>query len=155
MTTMKAWACRLRGFKEYTIVHAPTASKARYLFLLEIRDAYDDATFADISARRAKGNDIHFPDASLIPACLSNEAKDRMIHAFGGGSHVKPNRWGHRSHFYCASEDPEMIGLVGLGIFEKREWLERGSACFVLTKAGKDITMALIGEREKSEGNAK
>ncbi len=47
-----AWECNVRG-KEWqrTINHA-TAGKARYEYLLDLRDAWPDATFADITVRK-------------------------------------------------------------------------------------------------------
>lgn len=36
MPTLKAYACRLRGFQDETIEYADTAGKARYAFLCYI-----------------------------------------------------------------------------------------------------------------------
>lgn len=48
-----AWECNVRGGKGWqrTINHV-TAGKARYEYLLDLRDAWPDATFADITVRK-------------------------------------------------------------------------------------------------------
>ena len=50
ITGVFAFECR---FGEFTrTVNAATRSKARYDYLLDVRDAYPDVTFADISVRK-------------------------------------------------------------------------------------------------------
>lgn len=50
--TVYAWECNVRGKDwRHTINHL-TAGKARYEYLLDLRDAWPDATFADITVRK-------------------------------------------------------------------------------------------------------
>lgn len=48
-----AFECRVKGTSTGgTIVHDRTRSKARYSYLLNVRDCYPDITFADIDVRK-------------------------------------------------------------------------------------------------------
>jgi len=48
-----AWECNVRGQNWQHIINHRTAGKARYQYLLSLRDAGPDATFADITVRKA------------------------------------------------------------------------------------------------------
>lgn len=47
-----AWECNVRGKNWQSTINHLTASKARYRYLLDLRDAWPDATFADITVRK-------------------------------------------------------------------------------------------------------
>lgn len=49
-----AFACSVIGAPadRYTVINHRTRSKARYEFLLDVRDCYQDLTFADIDVRK-------------------------------------------------------------------------------------------------------
>ena len=50
--TVFAWECNVRGTEwQRTINHLP-AGKARYTYLIDLRDSWPDATFADITVRK-------------------------------------------------------------------------------------------------------
>ena len=155
MRTLKAYACRLRGFDEETIVLAKTAAKARYSFLLDVQDSYSDALFSDVSMRRAPGQDMSFPD--LPGSAETLDAKDRevLVHMFGGGSHVRPHQWGYRDHYCGSPKDPRLCKLTDAGLLRGPCGTDTSGdtpgwtgAFFYLTDAGKEMARALIGERE-------
>lgn len=47
-----AWECNVRGKNWQRTINHLTAGKARYEYLLDLRDAWPDATFADITVRK-------------------------------------------------------------------------------------------------------
>lgn len=47
-----AWECNVRGKEWQRTINHLTAGKARYEYLLDLRDAWPDATFADITVRK-------------------------------------------------------------------------------------------------------
>ena len=47
-----AWECNVRGKDWQRTINHLTAGKARYEYLLDLRDAWPDATFADITVRK-------------------------------------------------------------------------------------------------------
>lgn len=47
-----AFECNVRGRQWQKIVNHRTRSKARYAYLLDVRDAWPDTTFADIVVRK-------------------------------------------------------------------------------------------------------
>ncbi len=47
-----AWECNVRGKEWQRTVNHLTAGKARYEYLLDLRDSWPDATFADITVRK-------------------------------------------------------------------------------------------------------
>jgi hypothetical protein len=155
MRTLPAFACRLRGFKDETILHAQTASKARYSFLLDVQETYPDSTFKDISVRRAEESDLRFPD--LPPTAESIDARDReiILHTYGGGNHIRSTQWGYRNHWCGSPKDERLLKLVELGLFRgpcgtdaKGDAPGWCGAFFYLTDAGIEMAQALIGERE-------
>lgn len=155
MATLKGFACRLSGCDGVDIVHAQSASKARYTFLLRIWDSYEDATFSDVSVRRSPTDDMTFPD--LPPVNDRLEARDRevVLHAFGGCSHKRPTGWGHRNHYCTSPTDDRLNNLVTLGIFRGPFGVDENGgtpgwigAFYYLTDDGEALARALIGARE-------
>lgn len=47
-----AWECNVRGKDWHRTINHLTAGKARYQYLLDLRDAWPDASFADITVRK-------------------------------------------------------------------------------------------------------
>lgn len=47
-----AFAVRYRDDPHETVINAPSAGKARYEYLMDVRDVAPDATFADIKVRK-------------------------------------------------------------------------------------------------------
>lgn len=47
-----AWECNVRGKNWPRTINHRTASKARYEYLIDLRDSWPDVTFADISVRK-------------------------------------------------------------------------------------------------------
>lgn len=155
MPVLKAFECKLRGFDEPTVVYAATAGKARYSFLLGIADSYHDATFADVSARRASGRDMQMPDLPAVNDSLSDRDREIILNAYGGGSHIRPEQWGYRDHQCVAPTDPTINRLRDLGLFRGPCGVdEHGNtpgwvgAFWYLTDDGKTLARALIGARE-------
>ena len=52
MREVFAWECNVRGKDWQRTINHLTAGKARYEYLLDLRDAWPDATFADITVRK-------------------------------------------------------------------------------------------------------
>lgn len=50
--TVYAWECNVRGEDWARIINHRTAGKARYEYLLDLRDAWPEASFADITVRK-------------------------------------------------------------------------------------------------------
>ena len=153
--TLKAFACRLRGFDDDAIVHATTASKARYSFLLGVQDSYNNATFSDVSVRRAPSADMHFPELPQVAESLDRKDRDTILHMFGGGSHIPSHQWGYRDHYCGNPKDERLCRLTELGLIkgpfgvdEKGDTPGWTGAFFYLTDAGKEAARALIWERE-------
>lgn len=47
-----AWECNVRGKDWQRTINHRTAGKARYQYLLDLRDSWPDVTFADITVRK-------------------------------------------------------------------------------------------------------
>lgn len=157
MPTLKAYACRLRGWKEETIQYAASAGKARYAYLLYVSDPYPDATFSDVSVRRAPESDMVMPDLPPVVANLNDREREIILNAYGGGSHVRPEMWGYRDHQCVPPADPTMNRLRDLKLFrgpcgvdDKGETPGWCGAFWYLTDAGKELARALIGQRESA-----
>jgi hypothetical protein len=155
MPNLKAFACRLRGCDDESIEYAVTASKARYAFLLRVRDSYEEASFRDVTVRRAPESDMRLPELPAIAGDLDKRDREIVLHAFGGGSHIPPDRWGYRDHYCTTPTDERLNRLASLGLFhgpcgvnaagETPGWV---GAFFYLTDDGKELARALIGARE-------
>lgn len=155
MPTLKAFACKLRGFDEETIRYAATAGNARYDFLLYVQDPYPDATFKDVSVRRAIGRDMVLPELPAVAASLDVRDKEIIEHSFGGGRHIQPSQWGYRNHYCCSPKDERLSRLVSLGLFRGPCGVDANGdtpgwvgAFYYLTDEGKTVARALIGQRE-------
>lgn len=155
MPTLKAYECRLRGFDEPSIIYAATAGSARYSFLLRVRDPYPSATFADVRVRRSSGRDMAMPAMPEVNQALNDREREIVLHSFGGGSHVQPERWGYRNHYCVAPHDPVLNRLRDLGLFRGPCGVDKEGdtpgwvgAFWYLTDAGKELARALIAERE-------
>lgn len=151
---LKAFRCSVNG-SDGDIIHAQTASKARYQYKLNVGDIYPSAKFSDICVRRAPAHDMKFPQPTPSVAALDADDKNAILHAFGGGSHIHPERWGYRDHYCAGRKDARMLKLVALGLFRgpcgvdaKCETPVWCGAFFYLTDAGKQAALALIGLRE-------
>lgn len=48
---LRAYECGVKGTEWSTIVHHLTAGKAKYRYLLQVRDAFEDVTFKDVTCR--------------------------------------------------------------------------------------------------------
>ena len=60
--TVFAWECTVRGTNWRSIINHLTAGKARYEYLLGLREVWPDVTFAEISVRKigpAHTSDAH------------------------------------------------------------------------------------------------
>jgi hypothetical protein len=150
---LKAFACQVKGCDGPDIIHAITASKARYDLWRNLE--WDDLEFGDISVRRAPESDMVFPDMPELAGQIDENNREVIINAFGGGSHIPPKQWGYRDHFCCDPKDGQLNRLVELGLFRgpygptgKGEASVWAGAFFYLTDAGKTMALALIGDRE-------
>ena len=52
MRDVFAWECNARGENWQRVINHVSAGKARYEYLLDLREAWPDATFADITVRK-------------------------------------------------------------------------------------------------------
>ncbi|MBF0892075.1 hypothetical protein HKD28_11750 [Gluconobacter sp. LMG 1744] len=120
----KAWLVLIRGYEFGQIVYAPTAGKARYQRLLNIDS--DRATFADLSAQRAKHKDIVLPVADQAVAALDSEQKSALTHTLENG------------RFYTSTDDTTMCSLALARL------VRNGEAYFVLTDSGRTAAMSLM-----------
>jgi hypothetical protein len=109
----------------------------------------------EVHVRRAPSHDVTFPDLPSDVADIDARARDVIVHTFGGGSHVQPEKWGYRNHYCCAPDEPVLTGLVARGLMTGPHGVEpNGStgvwcgAFFYLTDKGKMTARALIGQRE-------
>jgi hypothetical protein len=109
----------------------------------------------DISARRAPWRDMTFPDLCADETDLDARQRDIILHAYGGGSHIQPEKWGYRHHYCCAPSDPVLLSLVARDLMTGPHGVEPDQstgiwcgAFFYLTDKGKMTARALIGERE-------
>lgn len=156
MPTLKVYACWLKGYEhEPTYRIAKTASKARADYWRYLGDCCPDLKIMDVHVRRAPHHDVALPDVPADVADLTVADRDVILHTFGGGSHIQPDKWGYRNHYCCAPDDPLLNGLVLRGMMTGPHGVKPdGStgmwvgAFFYLTDAGKTVARALIGQRE-------
>lgn len=142
-----AWAVVTTSHEPHdppSIVFAPTRSAARALAISQMRDAWDctfmAAARAIRSLRRAPESDVNLPLRHALAAQIDAKLLDIVVHAYGG----KQLRAGHRDHFYTRSDDPDLLRLVELGLFQLGpEYDARRGAdtvphrYFLLTETGK------------------
>jgi hypothetical protein len=135
---LMAFACQVCGCDGPDIIHAHTASKARYELMSRLE--WDELEFSDITVRRAPDHDIVFPDLPPLAAELDGEDKHIIVHAYGGGIGTRPSNWGYRDHYCTARSDQRLNRLAVLGLFDgphggdddSRRW---SGAFFYLTDA--------------------
>lgn len=155
---LKAFSCRLRGFDDVgdvSIEYAESASKARYKFLLHVREPYPSTKFSDVKVRREPGRDMRFPVMPTRADEIDVRDREIVLHAFGGDTHKRADQWGYRNHYCTAPDDPRLNRLVRLGVFRGPCGVDAAGdtpgwagAFYYLTAAGKELALALIGERE-------
>ena len=145
--TLKAWRCSYGGYDD--IVHAATASKARYMRWLSLVDCCPDIKFAEIAVHRARAHDITLPDEHPLVAKLSHEQRHRILHAYGYNN--RPNRpqdWGYRDHYCSAPGDTIMSSMAELGLFRgpygQGSDIWGGSVFWYLTELGVHVARSMI-----------
>lgn len=146
----KAWRVEVDGYDHHTIVHAPTASRAKGTTLLDLTEVGWEAgpAFRAMRVRRSPGHDLHLPDEHRLVADLSPQERAIVMHAYGANSRSH----GHRNHF-CT--DPGNLTLLRLawefGLFsgprgetaygETPNW---AGAFFFLTDLGKAVALSMV-----------
>lgn len=156
MPTLKGYACWLNGYeREPTYRVATTASKARADYWRYLRDCCPDLKLMDVHVRRAPGHDVTFPDVPDDVSDLSEGGRNVVLHTFGGGSHIQPDKWGYRNHYCGSPTEPILLDLVRRGLMTGPHGVEKDGgtgmwvgAFFYLTDKGKHVARALIGQRE-------
>lgn len=149
MRQAKAWAVKPTWSDEHDYAWAPTASKARYRFLLEIGDSYPDLKVHEIVARRAVHQDRWLPDEHRLVAELSVEDKAVILGAYGASNYRRP---GYRDHFCTSPGDSRLHRLAWeLGLFrgpygeraygETPNW---SGAFYYLTDLGKLVAQSMM-----------
>lgn len=150
---MKAWRCTVDWSDDQTgeIIHAKTASKARYMLLLRLCDCCE-IRFADITVKRAADRDIHLPpEHDLVPQ-LSDEERRRILHAYGYSNEPRrPEAWGYRDHYCTTPQCTIMAHMTYLGIFRGPLGLDKTGdtprwvgAFWYLTDLGKQVARSMI-----------
>ncbi len=156
MRKLKGYACWLNGYEyEPTYRIATTASKARADYWRYLGDCCPDLKIMDVHVRRAPSHDVTFPDMPSDVSDIDVRDRDVIVHMFGGGSHIQPDKWGYRNHYCGDPKDPALLDLVDRGLITGPHGVEKdGStgmwigAFFYLTDKGKHVARALIGQRE-------
>ena len=143
----KAWTYRVRGYDDPGLTYGPTASKARYQALLDVRNCAQDATFADISVRRAPERDVRLPARSPIADQLTAEQTHCLLHAFGANSN-NPYKAGYRDYFYTSRDDADLCALAEKGLMTPaaEDRLGKGMTYFLMTDLGKHVALSLVPE---------
>jgi len=98
---------------------------------------------------------VTFPDLPPDASDMNEREREIILHTFGGGSHIQPDKWGYRNHYCCAPGEPILNGLVARGLMTGPHGVEQNGdtgmwsgAFFYLTDKGKMVARALIGQRE-------
>lgn len=156
MPTLKGYACWIKGNEdEPSFRVATTASKARAAYWRYLGDCCPDLKIHEVHVRRAPGHDVTFPDLPDELTDLGSHERHVILHAFGGGSHIQPDKWGYRNSYCCEPREPTLNALVGRGLMTGPHGVEPAGgtgmwvgAFFYLTDKGKHVARALIGQRE-------
>lgn len=90
-----AWECNVRGKEWQRTINHLTAGKARYEYLLDLRDSWPDATFANITVRK------------IGPAHTSDDHKRTM--AYRG----RPDLYAGRRVEVCSGSERAFGVIVG------------------------------------------
>lgn len=141
--TRKAWRVSIRGYDGESIGYAASAGKARYEAYLSASDCNDAVTFADIRVLRKRNSDIILPPIPTEATSVSKIALEKLLHACGV-TRERPEKCGYRSHFYCSSNNPQMLELVEAGLMEctQKGW-EEGDCYFHATTLGQTAALAM------------
>lgn len=147
---IKAWACTCDGCEN--IVHASTASKARYIDFLALSDCCPDIKFSDITVRRATAHDVKLPAEHPLVAQLSDEERSRILHAYGYCNRPRnPADWGYRNHYCTAPGCEVMAHMTALGIFRGPHGVDKAGdtpgwvgAFWYLTDLGEHVARSMI-----------
>ncbi|MFT8896461.1 MAG: hypothetical protein ABF968_05795 [Acetobacter sp.] len=143
---LKAWRVKLLWHETTETVYAATSSKARYQYLLDIREVRDDVTFSDISVTRNPQSDIHFPDPEPIVDKLTDEQRDVLLHAYGySGRPGDIEKLGWRDHFYTSRTDDRLVALEAHGLMKACAGWDRDEATFRLTDIGRTVARSIVG----------
>lgn len=143
---LMAWHVKLHWHETTETFYAATSGKARYQYLLDIRDVRDDVTFSDISVTRNPQSDIHFPDPDPVVDKLTDEQRDVLLHAYGySGRPGDIEKLGWRDHFYTSRTDGRLVALEAHGLMKSCAGWDRDEATFRLTDAGKRVALSIAG----------
>ncbi|MDE5061295.1 hypothetical protein OZD67_04150 [Wolbachia endosymbiont of Drosophila nikananu] len=138
----KAWTVRVAWWDEEGTMYGPSASKVRS----KVHRDVDGVTFADITVRRCKDQDIILPVPDEVALGLTAKERDVLLHAHGStcGDVMKA---GFRDYYYTDQTNPVLCSLVEKGLMRKsdRGW-EEGSSYFFTTDAGKHCANSLTPE---------
>jgi hypothetical protein len=145
--TRKAYAIRFKGRDDdrISIVHAPSAGKARADLYRDLSDVYSWSWHEFVteieSCRRSPADDITLPERHPLAELVAPELIDMAVHAYGGRS----AKAGYRDHYFTSLDDWRMKACVYHGLFERgNTFKRRGShdkhdAYFILTSLGTNV----------------
>lgn len=146
----KAWRVEPKWSGVSEIIHAPTASKARYQAFLDWREPYPDIEIMGIQAvRRAAEADIEMPPPHRLVAELSPVERHFIEHAFGSAG----KQPGYRDHYCAGIAEPPLLRLTfELGLFdgpfghenEYGESIGWSGVFFYLTDLGKSVARSML-----------
>lgn len=159
MGKLKGYACWIGGYEnEPSVQHATTASKARAAYWRYLADCCPDLKIHEVRVRRSPAHDVSFPDLPQSAANLTADELNAVLHAYGGGSHVRHDQRGYRNHYCCAPDHPTLNKLVARGLMTGPHSVDTNgstgkwvSAFFYLTDEGKVAARALIGARDAAK----
>lgn len=150
---MKAWACSYPGHEGHDVLYAPDASKARYRAFRRWNDG-GGFMLQRIRVRRHASSDMLLPVEHRLVAELSARDREIILHAYGYGSHISPDKWGYRDHYCCAPGNGQLLRLAWeMGLFrgpygaqgygETPNW---SGAFFYLSELGQLVARSMIPE---------
>jgi hypothetical protein len=141
----KAWRVRIKGYDSAETIFAPTAGKARVMAWRMVDNG--DIRIVDVVARRQPDYDVHLPVRDPIADVMSDDERDRLLHAFGADC-GDPTKAGYRDYFYTHRDDPPLVSLTERGLMKPMpgdKWGEN-MTYFVLTTTGKRVALSLVPE---------
>lgn len=154
MRLIRAWTVEIDGCDDIGIEYAATRNKAKFQAWHRIREVWDEAKFSAIRrCVRCPTEDIVLPDPHRLTAELDARDRDIIRNAYGGGSHIEPNKWGYRDHYCTAPGDTRLLRMAWeLGLFsgphgrvdeygDVKGW---AGAFYYLTDLGKEVARGLI-----------
>jgi hypothetical protein len=145
----KAWRVKCTWSDDWDIVHAETASKARYRLRCDLSDCYPDLRFDQIIARRSPEHDRTLPAEHRVVADLTTAEREIIMHAFGASNRRDP---GYRNHYCTQAGDTRLLRLAWeFGIFrgpygeeaygDTPGWV---GSFFYLTDFGKHVARSML-----------